>query len=102
MDRVKLQLRCHTKGIIVDREAVLLGRHNLTNAGSLYNRDASLIVRDAEVAQYFTQIYEYDWTHLPHQRAEEVVGGIRIADADEPTPPGFRRVSRTELAAALG
>jgi hypothetical protein len=102
MSRVKLQLRCHTKGIIVDGEAVLLGSHNLTNEGALYNRDASLIVRDVEVAQYFAQIFEHDWTHLAHQRAEEVVGGIRIAGADEPTPPGFRRVSRAELAAALG
>ncbi len=102
MSRVKLQLRCHTKGIIVDGETVLLGSHNLTNQGALYNRDASLIVYDAEVALYFAQIFEHDWTNLAHQRAEEVVGGIRIAQPDEPTPPGFRRVSRAELAEALG
>lgn len=102
MSRVKLQLRCHTKGIVVDSEIVLFGSHNLTNEGTLYNRDASLLVYDPEVAQYFAKIFEYDWANLAQQRAEEVVGGIRIAQPNEPTPPGFRRVSRAELAEALG
>jgi len=102
MSRVKLQLRCHTKGIIVDGEMVLLGSHNLTNEGALYNRDASLLVRDPEVARYFATIFEHDWTNLAHQKAEEVVGGIRVAGPDEPTPAGFRRVTGAELADALG
>lgn len=102
MDRVKLQLRCHTKGIIVDGKTVLFGSHNLTNEGALYNRDASLIVYDPEVAQYFAQIFEYDWANLAQQSAEEVIGGIRVAQPGEPTPTGYRRVSRAELADALG
>ncbi|WP_067490329.1 phospholipase D-like domain-containing protein [Erythrobacter sp. CCH5-A1] len=101
MDRVKLQLRCHTKGIIVDGKTVLFGSHNLTNEGALYNRDASLIVYDPEVARYFAEIFEHDWTNLAQQRAEEVVGGIRIAQPGEPTPPGYRRISGAELAEAL-
>lgn len=101
MKNVKLQLRCHTKGIVVDGKAVLFGSHNLTNQGALYNRDASLIINDAEVAQYFAQIFEYDWRNLAHQRAEEVIGGVRIARSGEPKPAGFRRVSRSELADAL-
>ena len=42
MKKVRLQNRCHTKGIIVDRAHVLVGSHNWTNQGTLVNRDASL------------------------------------------------------------
>ncbi|GAB7552075.1 phospholipase D-like domain-containing protein [Novosphingobium sp. 11B] len=101
MSKLKLQLRCHTKGIIVDGKTVLFGSHNLTNQGALLNRDASLLIRDQEVATYFQRIFNFDWDNLAHQNAEEVVGGIRIAQPGEETPLGFRRVSRAELAEAL-
>ena len=58
MDMIRVQMRCHTKAIIVDPPdpenpdsgEVLFGSHNLTNTGALFNRDASLVVRDAEVS----------------------------------------------------
>jgi hypothetical protein len=101
-DRIRVQRKCHTKGIIVDaddpaRAAVLFGSHNLTNAGALFNRDASLLVRDQEVAKYFRKIFNFDWEVLATQDVDEAVGGIRIAQPDEETPPGFRRVSLKEL-----
>jgi phosphatidylserine/phosphatidylglycerophosphate/cardiolipin synthase-like enzyme len=97
MDFVKVQMRCHTKGIIVDSKEVMLGSHNLTNEGSLFNRDASLLVRDAEVAKYFEDIFLFDWEVLAAQQVDELIGGIRIALPEEPTPPGFRRVNLTEF-----
>ena len=96
-DQIRVQRKCHTKGIIVDGSEVMLGSHNLTNEGSLFNRDASLRVRDAEVAQYFEQIFLFDWDVLAVQEADELVGGIRIAGPGEETPPGFRRVSLAEF-----
>ena len=96
-DFIKLQRHCHTKGIIIDSHEVMLGSHNLTNEGSLFNRDASLRVRDAEVAKYFEHIFLFDWEVLAVQEADEVVGGLRLAPPTEPTPPGFRRVSLSEL-----
>lgn len=96
-DKIKVQRRCHTKGIIVDQEEVLLGSHNLTNSGALYNRDASLLVRDAEVARYFQGLFEYDWETLAVQEAEELVGGIELAPKGAPTPDGYRRVSAAEV-----
>jgi hypothetical protein len=98
-DRIKVQRRCHTKGIIVDGKEVMLGSHNLTTSGSLFNRDASLLVRDREVAAYFEQIFLFDWDTLATQDVDELVGGVRLALPGEPTPQGFRRVS---LAEALG
>jgi phosphatidylserine/phosphatidylglycerophosphate/cardiolipin synthase-like enzyme len=90
---IRTQLRCHTKGIIVDSDEVLLGSHNLTNAGSLFNRDASLLVRDPEVAAYFEEIFLFDWEFLARQQVDEAIGGIRVARPGEQTPPGYRRVA---------
>lgn len=96
-DAIRVQRKCHTKGIIVDSKEVMLGSHNLTNEGSLFNRDASLLVRDPEVAAYFEQVFLFDWEHLAQQETDELVGGVRIAQPGEETPPGFRRVSLTEV-----
>lgn len=101
-DTIKVQRKCHTKAILIDsaneeNAAVLFGSHNLTNTGALYNRDASLIVWDAEVARYFQQIFNFDWEVLAMQSVEESVADIRLAGANEATPPGFRRVSLAEF-----
>lgn len=94
---MRLQLKCHTKGIIIDGKEVLLGSQNLTNGGSLFNRDASLLVRSEKVARFFEKIFLYDWDNLAHNEADESVGGIRRAAPGEATPPGFRRVKLSEL-----
>ena len=98
-DAVRLQARCHTKGIIVDAKEVLLGSQNLTNGGSLFNRDASLLVRSAPVAKFFEKIFRFDWDNLTHNDANEKVGGIRRALPGEETPNGFRRVRLSDLLA---
>ncbi len=96
-DAIRLQSHCHTKGIIVDSKEVLLGSQNLTNGGSLFNRDASLLVRSPQVATFFEKIFLFDWENLTHNDADERVGGIRRAMPGEATPPGFRRVKLSEL-----
>jgi hypothetical protein len=96
-DFIRVQKKCHTKGIIVDATEVLIGSHNLTNEGSLFNRDASLLVRDPEVAAYFEKIFLFDWKVLATQEADELVGGLRLAQPGEETPVGYRRVSLAEL-----
>lgn len=96
-DKIKVQRHCHTKGIIVDRQEVMLGSHNLTNAGGLYNRDASLLVRDPEVANYFKGIFEFDWNTLAVQQADEIIANVRVAMPGEETPPGFRRISMLDV-----
>lgn len=94
---LRLQMRCHTKGIIVDSKEVMLGSQNLTNGGSLFNRDASLLVRSPKVAAFFEKIFLFDWDNLAHNEADERVGGIRLAGPGEETPKGFRRVKLSEL-----
>jgi phosphatidylserine/phosphatidylglycerophosphate/cardiolipin synthase-like enzyme/S1-C subfamily serine protease len=96
-DGLKLQSKCHTKGIIIDSEEVILGSQNLTNGGALFNRDASLLVRSATVARYFEEIFRHDWENLAHNNADERIRGIRLAAAGEAAPPGFKRVSLSDL-----
>lgn len=93
---LRLQRRCHTKGIIVDGREVLMGSHNLTNVGSLFNRDASLLVRSEKVARFYEKIFLYDWENLAHNQADER-GGIRRARPGEETPEGFSRVKLSDL-----
>jgi hypothetical protein len=97
MDFMKVQLRRHTKAIMVDSKEVLFGSHNLTNEGSLFNRDASLLVRDPEVTRYFEQIFLFDWEFLARQEVDELVGGMSVAPPGDPTPQGFRRMNLREL-----
>ncbi|HJT68028.1 MAG TPA: phospholipase D-like domain-containing protein [Pyrinomonadaceae bacterium] len=98
MNNIKLLRGCHTKGVIVDSDKVLLGSHNWTNQGALYNRDASLIVYDAEVASYFESIFLFDWEHRARQRTDVELPGVSwIAHSDDETPPGMRRVSLAEI-----
>lgn len=62
--RIKVQFGCHTKGILIDGERVVLGSHNLTNMGATTNRDASLLFDDAPLAEYFGKIFEHDWENV--------------------------------------
>lgn len=101
-DNIKVQEKCHTKAIIIDSDnpetaAVLFGSHNLTTSGALYNRDASLLIKDEEVASYFQNIFNFDWEVLAKQTAEESIGGIRVAQSGEETPVGFRKVALSEI-----
>ena len=64
MSRVRTQSGCHTKGIIVDSEAILVGSHNITNQGVEVNRDASLLIRHAGIAQYYERVFLHDWDKL--------------------------------------
>lgn len=103
MERVRVQTNCHTKGIVVDGKAVLLGSHNWTTAGVVYNRDASLIVRDEGVAAYFTRLFEFDWTRTGKRRVATGRRGKELVEvrvvppgAEALVPPGYVRLSWAE------
>jgi phosphatidylserine/phosphatidylglycerophosphate/cardiolipin synthase-like enzyme len=62
---VKLQNNVHNKGIVIDAQAVQVSSQNWSTDGTLYNRDAGVIIYDASAAQYFL----HDWEHLAEQQA---------------------------------
>lgn len=71
MKRVRMQSGCHTKGIIVDSETILLGSHNVTNQGVQVNRDASLLLRHKGIARYYERVFLHDWDHLARDTVRE-------------------------------
>lgn len=56
----------HNKGIVVDFFRCPRPQSGLVH-GVLRSPDASLIVFDAEAAQYFETTFIHDWTTLAHQ-----------------------------------
>lgn len=96
MSRVRLQNGNHNKGILVDGKTVL-GSHNWTGDGTTFNRDASLIFNDVEIASYYEQLFLYDWENLSFSDAPELIEMPRIAGPNEATPAGMVRVTWDEV-----
>lgn len=65
----RIQNNVHNKGVIVDGRAVLVSSQNWSTDGTLYNRDAGVILHNEHAAQYFQQIFLHDWEHLAHKKA---------------------------------
>ncbi|MBE1551837.1 hypothetical protein GGC64_005924 [Mycobacterium sp. OAS707] len=55
-------VHCHNKMVIVDRAAVLISSQNWSDFAVTKNREAGLWVPDADIAEYFTPIFETDWS----------------------------------------
>jgi phosphatidylserine/phosphatidylglycerophosphate/cardiolipin synthase-like enzyme len=70
VNNVKIQNNVHNKGIIVDGSAVLVSSQNWSSDGTLYNRDAGVILYNETAAQYFQQIFLHDCDHLAIQKAQ--------------------------------
>ena len=62
----------------------------------LANRDASIIVRDDEVAAYFAEIFDFDWDRASSVVTEAPVG-VTIHEPGQPIPPGYEAVTWQEL-----
>ncbi len=89
---IKVQLNCHTKGVVVDRKRVLCGSQNWSNSGVSDNRDASLLFEDTGLAKYFADIFEHDWKNLATQNIGNESLAAEIVPVDKPTPRGMIRV----------
>ncbi len=89
--KIRKQRNCHTKGIIVDSEAVLMGSHNWTTAGTGFNRDASLIFYDREIARFYEELFLYDWGRIGPAIIDESVPPPILARPGEDVkpPPGY-------------
>jgi hypothetical protein len=61
---VRIQPNVHNKGILVDGKKVLVSSQNWSTDGTLFNRDAGVIIESEAVAGYFQKIFEHDWANL--------------------------------------
>jgi PLD-like domain len=66
---VKIQNNVHNKGIVVDGKVVLVSSQNWSTDGTLYNRDAGVIIHNEAAAAYFQEIFLHDWDNLAVQKA---------------------------------
>ena len=51
----------HSKFMIVDGTAVLVGSHNFSNSAIYKNREASVILRESTTVDEFSRAFEKDW-----------------------------------------
>lgn len=73
MSRIKLMTNTHTKGIIADSETIIIGSHNWSNSGVQFNRDASLLIYNGGVAQYYEDVFLHDWERRTKVMRDEEV-----------------------------
>jgi hypothetical protein len=64
---IRIQNNLHNKGIIVDSAVVAVGSQNWSAAGVSTNRDATLIISNAEAAQYWEEVFLHDWVNMVNQ-----------------------------------
>lgn len=55
-------VHCHNKLIIVDDETVLISSQNWSDTAVSQNREAGLILYYPEIASYYNDIFESDWS----------------------------------------
>ncbi len=89
---VRVIANTHTKGIIADGGRVLVGSQNWSEQAVATNRDASLLFDDAEVAGYFRQAFEIDWSRARPAAGTPTEQPVRLAKGPAP-PQGYVRVS---------
>jgi phosphatidylserine/phosphatidylglycerophosphate/cardiolipin synthase-like enzyme len=61
----------HNKGIVVDTKIALVSSQNWSEQGVSANRDAGLIIENADIAAFFENIFMDDWktrAHPPHMK----------------------------------
>ena len=66
---VRIQNGVHNKGFVFDSKVVAIGSQNWSADGVLRNRDASVVLDNAEAAAYFEDIFLHDWNTHAKQSA---------------------------------
>jgi phosphatidylserine/phosphatidylglycerophosphate/cardiolipin synthase-like enzyme len=76
-------VHCHNKLIVVDNAAVLVSSQNWSNAAVLENREAGLLIRYPDLAEYFAAIFDSDWSTaartLPSRPEPETIAPDALA-----------------------
>ena len=53
--------KTHNKGVIVDRSKVLISSINWNEYSPTSNREVGVIIEDEDVAEFYTDVFLYDW-----------------------------------------
>jgi len=88
----KGQSRIHNKGIVADGKRVMVSSQNWSGDGFLRNRDAGLIIDNAEIAAYYEAIFLDDWDRRAKPALAQHMTAT-LARPGEPAPAGMVRMS---------
>jgi phosphatidylserine/phosphatidylglycerophosphate/cardiolipin synthase-like enzyme len=82
----------HNKGVLIDGNIAVVGSNNWSSDGTQFNRDTSLVFFSRPIAQYYTEVFLFDWNNL--SRPINSGGGVtpQIAPESGPTPLGMIRI----------
>lgn len=83
MKNIRVMVNTHTKGIIADTQRILIGSHNWSNAGVQFNRDASLLIHDGGIAQYYEDVFLHDWERRTKLDHEEEIAVFEDSGAED-------------------
>jgi hypothetical protein len=64
VEHLRIQPHVHNKGIVVDSQIVVVSSQNWSALGTGDNRDAGLIIYNADAARYFEEIFLHDWVNM--------------------------------------
>lgn len=85
LDVAKVE-KIHNKGMIVDGQTVLVSSINWSENSPTNNREAGLIITNPQLADYYNDIFWYDWydgNPVDHAVISEVYYDTAGVDADE-------------------
>ncbi|MHA1905371.1 MAG: phospholipase D-like domain-containing protein, partial [Candidatus Thorarchaeota archaeon] len=72
VDQYKSWILLHNKGIIVDGRMVLVSSINYSDNSIENNREAGVIIEHEGVAQWYLEVYDYDWGMGDFHEIEDV------------------------------
>jgi len=52
----------HNKGVVVDRQKVLVSSTNWSNSSIAKAREAGVLIESPDVAEYYAQVFDMDWS----------------------------------------
>jgi hypothetical protein len=67
LNNVKIQNNVHNKGFVFDHKKVVVSSMNWSGQGVLSNRDAGVIIDNANAAEYYEKIFLDDWENHAEQ-----------------------------------
>jgi phosphatidylserine/phosphatidylglycerophosphate/cardiolipin synthase-like enzyme len=78
--------------ILIDGESILVSSQNWSDAAVSKNREAGVWLTHKGIGQYFTEIFENDWTSAFQQLPD--VGGPEVMTPEALSRGGYIRVER--------
>jgi phosphatidylserine/phosphatidylglycerophosphate/cardiolipin synthase-like enzyme len=64
VEHLRIQPHVHNKGMVIDSNIVVISSQNWSALGTGDNRDAGIIIYNADAAQYFEHVFLHDWVNM--------------------------------------